>query len=553
MLGMARWGFKMSIKSGPKVEKSQIIEAIAGSGALGSSKNRQALFKYLLNVNLRGEAGTLTTRQIAIDVFGRDETFSTKNDSIVRVEMHRLRDALETFNQTSENLKITLPKSSYLLQIENIVVKQPVLTPSIKKKGFFGLASLAALGIVGFAFIRAIPDVRQASDCSVQVPNLEISQILDEKSLNVAGLSIYIDQVMRGSASQYSNFNVVKDVKACDFAGVPGYKIQYTLLPEPSNRFSANVTTISVADEKIINSQNINGVFDSAQEMPSNDENSDMYFSIAKTINDLLIPGGLTHLLAAQQDWKTAAARQDYSCLAQMHESFISDSEEDYFRGLKCLEKSYENESPLLDNAGGLAASYLEQVMGNRIEGDSDPFLQAKKIMEDVGDQWPQSPETTIAKIMYDTVRPDRNDQELLVTLRRSEKAYSSHPIVLLDVSRHAGFMLGDWDYAKNTMQRAKRLTSERNNAIYHVDAVFALVEDVSPEAWEDCVKAYSEHSKVSNLLVNACAKKFVKPYWEQQTANNLVKFDLNNEEKKKIFMENMRFEPGLIAAITAP
>ena len=164
-----------------------------------------------------------------------------------------------------------------------------------------------------------------------------------------------------------------------------------------------------------------------------------MYFSIAKTTNDLLIPGGLTHLHAAQQDWKNAAAR----------------------------------------------------------------------------------------------------------------KAYSSHPIVLLDVSRHAGFMLGDWDYAKNTMQRAKRLTSERNNAIYHVDAVFALVEDVSPEAWEDCVKAYSEHSKVSNLLVNACAKKFTKPYWEQQTANNLVKFDLNNEEKKKIFMENMRFSPELIAAIT--
>ena len=190
--------------------------------------------------------------------------------------------------------------------------------------------------------------------------------------------------------------------------------------------------------------------------------------------------------------------------------------------------------------------------MGNRIVGDSDPFLQAKKIMEDVGDQWPQSPETTIAKIMYDTVRPDRNDQELLVTLRRSEKAYSAHPLVLLDVSRHAGFMLGDWDYAKSTMERAKRLTSDQDNAIYHVDAAFALVEDVSPEAWEDCLKAYSEHSKVSNLLVNACAKKFVKPYWEQQTANNLVKFDLNNEEKKKIFMENMRFEPELIAAITA-
>ena len=552
MLGMARWGFKMSIKSGPKVAKSQIIEAITDSGALGSSKNRQALFKYLLNVNLRGEAGTLTTRQIAIDVFGRDETFSTKNDSIVRVEMHRLRDALETFNQTSENLKITLPKSSYLLQIENIVVKQPVLTPSIKNKGFFGLASLAVVGIVGFAFIRAIPHVRQASDCSVQVPNLEISQMLDEKSLNVAGLSIYIDQVMRGSASQYSNFNVVKDVKACGFAGVPGYKIQYTLLPNGQNGFSANFTTKPMGDGKIINSENFAGVFDRVQDNPAGDENSDVYFLIAKTTNDILSPAGLTHKHAVLQDWKNAAARQDYSCLAQMHESFISDSEADYLRGLRCLEKSYGNGMPLLDNVGGLAASYLEQVQGNRIVGGSDPFSQAKKIMAAVGDQWPRSPETTIAKIMYDTVRPDRNDQELLETLRRAETAYSSHPSVLLEVSRYGGFMLGDWEYAKKTMERAKRLSSDQSNAVYHVDAAYALMKEMSSEAWERCVKAYSEHSKVSNLLVNACAKKFTKPYWEQQTDNNLEKFDLQDEGRKKIFMENMRFAPGLIAAITA-
>lgn len=542
----------MSTKSISKVEKPEILEAISASGALGSSKNRLALFEYLLDAHFKGNASALTTRQIAIDVFGRDKTFSTKNDSIVRVEMHRLRDALETFNQTSENLKITLPKSSYILQIENFVIKQPVLTPSIKKKGFIGLASVAALGIVGFAFIRAVPQVRQPSDCSQQVPNLEISQIQGEKSLNVAGLSTYVDQVMRGAASQYSNFNVVKDVKACGFEEVPGYKIQYTLILNGNNGFNVNFTMLFRGDGKIINSKNIAGVFENAQDIPSGDENSDIYFLIAKTTNDLLIPGGLTHVHAVQRYWKNTAARQDYSCLAQMHESFISDSEDDYLRGLKCLEESYENETPLLDNAGGLAASYLEQVMGNRTVDESDPFERAKKIMEDVGDQWPQSPETVLAKIMYDTVRPNRNDQELLVTLRRAETAYSSHPNVLLDVSRYAGFMLGDWDYAKRTMERAKRLTSDQNNAIYHVDAAFALVKDVSPEAWDDCVKAYSEHSKVSNLLVNACAKKFTKPYWEQKTDDNLAKFDLQQVTDKKIFMENMRFEPGLIAAITA-
>ena len=51
---MARWGFKMSMKSVPKVEKPEIIEAIGASGALGSSKNRQALFAYLLDAHFKG-------------------------------------------------------------------------------------------------------------------------------------------------------------------------------------------------------------------------------------------------------------------------------------------------------------------------------------------------------------------------------------------------------------------------------------------------------------------------------------------------------------------
>ena len=58
----------MSMKSVPKVEKPEIIEAIGASGALGSSKNRQALFAYLLDAHFKGGAGALTTRQIAIDV-----------------------------------------------------------------------------------------------------------------------------------------------------------------------------------------------------------------------------------------------------------------------------------------------------------------------------------------------------------------------------------------------------------------------------------------------------------------------------------------------------
>jgi len=547
----------MSNNSVSKVEKSEILDAIRSSGVLGSSKNQIALFKYLLDSKYKGRTSQLNTRQIAINVFDRDSSFSTKNDSIVRVEMFRLRSNLEVFNQQSEEIKVVLPKSSYDLEIKIREAHIPDegapsggFLQSVRKTKFYGMGAIAAVGLFAFVLMGAFPKGQKASDCSKLVPNLEIADLIDKTVSSEQSLSMYVDQVIRGAASQFSHVNVVDDVKSCDYAGVPGYRLEYSLF-EKGHGFNGSLSTVSTTDDKIINTTSFSGVFEIDDR--SVNEELNPYFDIVRLTNDLLSPGSIVHIHASQQNWKDEEFRQDYSCLTQMYQSFVSDSDEDYFSGLTCLKQSYENGTPLLDNLGGLAASYLEQAMGNRASHKDDPFLLAQNIMDVVGNRWLESPETTIAQIMYDTVRPDYNDQQLKTTLFESEKTYTTHPTVMLEISRYAGFMLGDWDYAVKINEKTKRLNSSQNNSAFHVDAAYALLTQSNSDEWSNCLKAYSRYSKMSNLLVNACAKKYGKTDWEDTTNDNLAQFKLKTSHERKMFLTTMRFEPELVSAILDP
>ena len=490
-----------------KVEKSEIWDVVLASGVLGSSKNQLDLFKYLLEVKFNEAVSDIKTQQIAVDVFDRDESFSTKKDSIVRVEMHRLRANLNSFNQQSEQIKVLLPKSSYSLEIEinkphipDEVLKPGGFLQSLRETRFYGMGTIAAVGLFAFVLIGAFPKEQKASDCSELVPNLEIAELSDKTVPSEKSLTMYVDQVIRGAASQFSHFNIVDDVKGCDYAGVPGYRLEYSLF-EKGHGFNGSLSTVSAADNKIINTTSFSGNFEIGDR--SVKEERGPYFDIVRGTNDLMSPGSIVHIHASQQNWKDEELRQDYSCLAQMYRSFISDSDGDYFAVLECLEQSYEKGTPLLDNLGALAASYLEQTMGNRAPHKDDPLLLAQNIMDIVGNRWLESPETTLAKIMYDKVQPDYNDQQLKATLFEAEKTYTTHPTVMLEVSRYAGFMLGDWDYALKINERVKRLNSSQNNSAFHVDAAYALLSQSNVNAWRSCLKAYSRYSKMSNLLVN--------------------------------------------------
>ncbi|WP_340119060.1 hypothetical protein [Pelagibius sp. 7325] len=92
------------------------LGALIESGVLGEGSRLRPLLRYLVIEELEGRGDRLKAYTIATDVFGRGDDFDPNTDSIVRVEVHRLRQALDHYYATQgagERVAIAIPKGSY--------------------------------------------------------------------------------------------------------------------------------------------------------------------------------------------------------------------------------------------------------------------------------------------------------------------------------------------------------------------------------------------------------------------------------------------------------
>jgi len=97
------------------------IERMSACPVFAQAQRMGALLKYLVEAELEGTADRLNQYRIAIDVLGRDERFDPAEDSIVRVEMRRLRSKLLEFYATEgaeDPVVLGLPKGSYQPVVE---------------------------------------------------------------------------------------------------------------------------------------------------------------------------------------------------------------------------------------------------------------------------------------------------------------------------------------------------------------------------------------------------------------------------------------------------
>ena len=71
------------------------VERIVDSPDFTASDRARNFLRYVVEEALSGRADRIKAFSVAIEVFGRDETFDAQNDPVVRIEAGRLRRALE--------------------------------------------------------------------------------------------------------------------------------------------------------------------------------------------------------------------------------------------------------------------------------------------------------------------------------------------------------------------------------------------------------------------------------------------------------------------------
>ena len=93
------------------------LQAVLQSPLFSRSPALVRLLSYLCEKALAGESANIKEFSVAVDVFGRDESFDQDSDSIVRVEANRLRKRLAEYyagEGAAHRIHITIPVGKYV-------------------------------------------------------------------------------------------------------------------------------------------------------------------------------------------------------------------------------------------------------------------------------------------------------------------------------------------------------------------------------------------------------------------------------------------------------
>src|SRR5215470_2590641 len=100
-----------SCKLSMEDEKAE-LEAVLASSLFVRTPSLANLLSYLCQKYFQGEADLLKEYTIGVEAFGRAPDFDKKEDSIVRVEIRRLREKLRQYYETEgadHPIRLTIP------------------------------------------------------------------------------------------------------------------------------------------------------------------------------------------------------------------------------------------------------------------------------------------------------------------------------------------------------------------------------------------------------------------------------------------------------------
>lgn len=258
----------------PLASEIQIaLDAILSSDAFRRSKRARSLLEYLVKETQAGRGDQLKAFNIAVDVFGRDASFDSESNALVRVQAGKLRERLELYylSEGKENtLEIHVPKGSYVATFSekpNTTSPQTSNAPAVVQSLLLHRFFLPFIGVV-IAIITAVyftlpssPSKPVAENQAPQSGNNVMAQIAFEvQSSGERGkdLSAFIKQRADKTVKRYGQLYVAKSgVEGLVTSGKqPAYLARITTLVG-DQEIDANLQVVDFANGTIIASSDV--------------------------------------------------------------------------------------------------------------------------------------------------------------------------------------------------------------------------------------------------------------------------------------------------------
>ncbi len=192
------------------------VERILHSEVFRNAEGLRRLLRYLADKSLAGEAEQLKEYAVGIDAFGKPPTYDPRQDSVVRIQVGRLRQKLEDYYRSEgkdDPILITLPKGRFKLTWEERPAEPAVVPPGEAESGNprFGagrrpaaLTAIAAVALV-WAAVASVAWIleRQASARfrAARTPELEElwRPFLDSGRPTVVSVSVPLFVAIQGA------------------------------------------------------------------------------------------------------------------------------------------------------------------------------------------------------------------------------------------------------------------------------------------------------------------------------------------------------------------
>ncbi|PHR90983.1 MAG: hypothetical protein COA69_13060 [Robiginitomaculum sp.] len=513
-----------------------ILRTIAETGCLGNSARQYRLLKYLLTEQAEGRGTRIKAYSIALDVLGRGDDFDTSVDSIVRVEMHRLRKNLALFNLGANGFTLIIPKASYLIMVTPALEAgdAPVLgaqladsTNGIATKHFgrfavlgFGALFLAFLGAFSLSGFKSDDEKNMAiaHGCSAEVPNLVI---IPTVFVGVSKLhedaTLTIDNYLRTALVQYSMVNIVFEPVDCRDQPSPYYALKTEIFSATEQKF-ISVIVENMELHQIVFSEKIK-IDTLGENLPE-----DIDWTFYKIASKLAHASGAIARDALTRKWAKPANRHDYSCQTLIYKySALYLPRYDYQDSIACLEQAVAKGSKNANLYGLLATFYFSQARGQASRGqtsrgqasqgqalsDAEHLIEkSRALLKRAEAIDPYNIKVLLARLRLIQLRSDYSQEELKQLVYTIEHQQPYNPHVLRVTALVSAFTIGDWEHARQSAQTALKLDRTKSNQYYYVYLGYALLYSDPKEAYDISLKLYEPNSKTALLMCLASANK---------------------------------------------
>lgn len=526
------------------IQTETILTAVAASGCLGNSTRQYDLLKYLLCEERAGRGKRIKAYSIAIDVLGRSEDFDNSLDSIVRVEMHKLRKNLLTFNQTSNSFTLVIPKASYRIKAspkQNTTVLSKFRSP-VFTLGILALIITAGAGMF-FAKKTGILHIHLHENtelCSSEKPNLKLMPTHVIGAMTLApDTALLVDNYLHTGLSQYKMVNLVSETTDCNSSGSPFYALETKIFA------TAEQPYISILVQHV-SSHNI--AFSEKIEFPKNSKAlpEQVRWQFYQTASKLINANGLLLSDATTRMWTSVKAKQDYQCLELAFKHYTLFTTKKYLDAFQCTRNAIHRGTEIPEFYGFLATFYVEQARGNQPSTIEDPMGEAERLLNIAEGIHALNPEILSANLLVHALQPEANTEELkhLINVLVRQNPYNPH--ALLRVSQISGGKIGDWEQAKAYEATAFKLDDSKAYDFYYVDFGYAFLFSSPQDAFECALKIYYPKSKISSIANLVAANKVGNRAHAQKSKNDLQALGLSSVVDYVAFIRMNNYEPKL-------